>query len=721
MADDAENPYGRHTAPEAPKIVQVYSKHSDSITVVFTEVAEATGYSIRLQSQSTEILSETEVDSSPATVVGLQPYTDYRLSVMSINLGGRSQPSYPVNARTVVTAPNLNTASPNDNTILVTWSPVQHAVTYELCVIRQGRSTRLKVETSDHNVTLGDLEAGTTYCIKGEALDAEGRVGDDLTVCQITRPGRPTLTHYQLIQGENLSIAVYWESAQDDEDYMARTTNGQNCTNTANDHCYINPVGCGQNDSISVTAFNSAGPSWPSQPLDYITYPCAPNNIWVEEAKADDCWAMWTEVPLVEFYTAYVKRDDGAEKLCNTTGTGCSFLCVCGYTYLISVLAYNRAGASPFANVHNYTTIPCCPDGVLVNQPLTETLEITWSPVKGSQLYQTTAKQGDLVIRCDDPQAVCILSNLRCNKVYTVAVTACNELRGCNSTCPAQTLETAPCSPEIQNVTQFNQSSYRVHFTTPNSQNTEYTVTAVGRFDSHTCHGKITFCMLTQLPCGSTYQVTAVAVTMAGRSLSGYSTNLETGPCCPESVNVSQVTQAVAKMTWSVSHGARSFVATLTSTRGLAKCHTLDTHCMIGCISCGTHYNVSLEAISSSGHASRCNYHRFSSSACCPTNIQLYRWANNSLRVYWHSSRMPQNQEYMVELYGPAANYTCQAAPNGKYCNIREETCGDVYTVVVAPIGPDGVKVQFCQQRTYSVPCSGFNSGIMISRGRSLK
>lgn len=87
----------------------------------------------------------------------------------------------------VVMAPELNTSSPDDGTILVTWSPVDNAVLYVLCIIQQGSSTRLKVNTTDHTMTFGDLEAGTTYCIKGEARDSEGRAGDDLTVCQITR------------------------------------------------------------------------------------------------------------------------------------------------------------------------------------------------------------------------------------------------------------------------------------------------------------------------------------------------------------------------------------------------------------------------------------------------------------------------------------------------------------------------------------------------------
>lgn len=86
---------------------------------------------------------------------------------------------------------------------------------------------------------------------------------------------------------------------------------------------------------------------------------------------------------------------------------------------------------------------------------------------------------------------------------------------------------------------------------------------------------------------------------------------------------------------------------------------------------------------------------------CCPTNLKLYRMANNTLRVQWRSIG-PQTHNHTVDLYGTGANYTCIAAAGIKYCDIQEEICGEVYRVVVAPVGKNGVKVSFCQPRTYS-------------------
>lgn len=87
----------------------------------------------------------------------------------------------------------------------------------------------------------------------------------------------------------------------------------------------------------------------------------------------------------------------------------------------------------------------------------------------------------------------------------------------------------APCAPEILNLTQSNSSTYRVFFSTPNKPNTNYTVSAVGDYDKHTCQTTGDSCELTQLPCGSTYEVMAEATTKVGRGLPGFTKTLETG------------------------------------------------------------------------------------------------------------------------------------------------------------------------------------------------
>ncbi|XP_028296655.1 fibronectin type III domain-containing protein 7 [Gouania willdenowi] len=701
------------TAPDVPSIETAYSKTSDSITVEFTQVSGASSYILRAESTTGDFFTEISVSNSPGTVTQLQPYTDYQLSVMSVNSGGRSQPSYPTEARTIIMAPMMNTSSPTNTTIQVAWNPVDHAVFYTLCIIREGSSTRLKINTTNAQMTFDELEAGTTYCIKGTAWDPEGHTGDDLTVCQITRPQTPDVTLVRVTQGRSLSISVYWVPVQGATYYLASTSNGLNCSTDSN-YCYIIPVECGQNHTVTLEAFNNAGPSSPSPPADYKTYPCPPDNIWLEEPTAGSCLVRWDPVDHVDYYITFIKNDDGSEETCNGTTTSCPFYCTCGYTYFTSVFPHNQAGSSLYSPIRNYTTIPCCPQNVTINLISTETLEVTWSPVKGAELYETNAVvQGEQrVVQCNDTAPVCALSDLQCNSAYSVKVIPCCEHRGCNHTCEPHLHQTAPCSPEILNMTQLSGSAYRVDYSAPNDHNTSYTVTATGRYDRHVCQSNGSSCDLTQLACGVTYEVTAVAIASVGWSLPAFTKVLETGPCCPASVNVTQVTQAMSNVTWQMAKGARSYVTALSSPRGSARCHTTDTHCVMGCITCGTNYSLSLEAFSSTGHMSQCSYHGFSSSPCCPTGIRFYPLVNSTLRVRWHSSG-PRLHRHSVDLLGAGANYSCEAAVGATYCDVHHMACGDVYTVMVEPEGG-----HFCQPRTFSVPCPGSNAGFVFSRRR---
>lgn len=86
------------SAPEDPYILQAHS-NSKSITVEFGEVSGATAYILRVENNG-GFFSESVVYGSPATILNLTTNTDYTLSVMSRNSGGRSQPSGPVYVKT---------------------------------------------------------------------------------------------------------------------------------------------------------------------------------------------------------------------------------------------------------------------------------------------------------------------------------------------------------------------------------------------------------------------------------------------------------------------------------------------------------------------------------------------------------------------------------------------------------------------------------------------
>lgn len=73
-----------------------------------------------------------------------------------------------------------------------------------------------------------------------------------------------------------------------------------------------------------------------------------------------------------------------------------------------------------------------------------------------------------------------------------------------------------------------NSSCISVSWTAYNRAAT-YTVSALGDDDVHTCTTSGNSCDITDLPCGSTYDVSVIAASAAGQSLPSYTDSLETG------------------------------------------------------------------------------------------------------------------------------------------------------------------------------------------------
>ncbi|NXE89402.1 FNDC7 protein, partial [Menura novaehollandiae] len=687
------------TAPDIPVIDQAYSKLSNSITVEWRAVPGATNY--MLTAQDGDSFTETVVKNSPGTVTGLKPATLYRITIRSINSGGKSQPSPFRKVKTVLAAPILSVSSPSCDSIAVSWKAVHMAAGFSVSLMRSdGLGRMLKENTTNTSLIFTNLDPGTLYTIKAYAWNANGIPGDDFTYNQRTSPNAPADVKVAFHSGA-LRAVVSWMPTEGALTYSVTVSSGLlklRC-NTSSASCMVPSLQCGSEYYVSVTAFNDAGFSKPTDAVSLKTIPCAPVNISIEEDEPGRLLVSWSCVSFGHYYVVFVKSDDGLEVHCNTSYTQCHFQSDCGFTYFISVFAYNKAGQSPLGDVFNYTTAPCCPSDFRAAFTSSDTVRVTWAPVRGADLYETRAAAGSGVVLCNDTATACTLSALQCNTPYNITVYSFSEARGSNRSCAPQYVATAPCSPEIKNISKEGLSVISVQWQSNNEEAT-YVVTARGEAGLWHCTSTGNSCTLIHLPCGSTFSVSATARSPAGQSLPSYSVPLETAPCCPNDLILTQVTQSVTNISWSVGRGAQTYVTTLESPKGQAKCHTLQNYCLLGCITCGTNYTVSLKAISETGLTSSCTYQGYSSSACCPSGVKLYRLSNNGIRVFWRASDETIN--YNADLRGSKGNFTCTPSSGLSHCDITEIPCGDVYTVVVAPVADKGPKLTFCPKKIYS-------------------
>ncbi|XP_032551900.1 fibronectin type III domain-containing protein 7 isoform X5 [Chiroxiphia lanceolata] len=625
----AETQITQSTAPDIPVIDQAYSKLSNSITVEWRAVPGATGYVLTAQDGDSFI--ETVVKNSPGTVTGLKPATLYRITIRSINSGGKSQPSPFRKAKTVLAAPILSVSSPNCDSIALSWKAVYMAAGFSVSLMRSdGLGRMLRENTTNTSLIFTNLDPGTLYTIKAYAWNANGMPGDDFTYNQRTSPNAPADVKVAFNSG---ALRVSWMPTEGALTYSVTASNGLlklKC-NTSSSSCMVPSLQCSSEYYVSVTAYNDAGSSKPTDAVSLKTIPCAPVNISIEEDEPGHLLVSWSSVSFGHYYVVFVKSDDGLEVHCNTSYTQCHFQSDCGFTYFISVFAYNKAGQSPLGDVFNYTTAPCCPSDFRAVFVSSDTVRVTWAPVRGADLYETRAAAWSTVVLCNDTAPTCTLSALQCNTRYHITVHSFSEARGSNTSCAPKHVATAPC--------------------------------------------------------------------------------------CPNDLILTQVTQSVTNISWSAGKGAQTYVTTLESPKGQAKCGTLQNYCLLGCITCGTNYTVSLKAISETGLTSSCTYQGYSSSACCPSGVKLYRLSNNGIRVFWRASDETIN--YSTDLRGSKGNFTCTPSTGQSHCDITEIPCGDVYTVVVAPLTDKDLKLTFCPKKIYSVTCSGSSVGMVIYRGKS--
>ncbi|XP_004943153.2 fibronectin type III domain-containing protein 7 isoform X2 [Gallus gallus] len=712
----AETQTMQSTAPDIPVIDQAYSKLSNSITVEWRAVPGATSY--LLSAQDGDSCIETVVTKSPGTVMGLEPATCYRITIRSVNAGGKSRPSPSRKTTTVLSAPILSVSSPSYDSIAVSWKAVYMAVGFSVSLMRSdGLGRMLKQNTTNTSFIFSNLDPGTLYTIKAYAWNANGLPGDDFTYNQRTSPKAPADVQVAFNSGV-LRAIVSWMPAEGALTYSVTASSGLlklKC-NTTSSSCIIPSLQCGSEYSVSVTAHNDAGSSNPTDAVSLKTIPCAPGNISTEEDERGNLLVSWSRVNFGHYYVVFVKSDDGLEVYCNTSHTQCHFQSDCGFTYFISVFAYNKAGQSPLGDVFNYTTAPCCPSNFRAVLVSSDTVEVSWSPVRGAEMYETKAASWRGTVLCNDTATACTLSALRCNTRYNVTVYSFSEARGSNTSCASKYVATAPCSPEIKNISKEALSVISVHWQSNNEEAT-YIVTARGETGLWHCTSSGNSCTLINLPCGSAFSVSVIARSPAGQSLPSYSVPLETAPCCPNDLTLTQVTQSVTNISWSIGMGAQTYATTLESPKGQAKCRTLKNYCLLGCITCGTNYTVSLKAISETGLTSYCTYQGYSSSACCPSGVKLYRLGSNGIRVYWRASE--ETISYITDLCGSKGNFTCTPSSGVSYCDITEIPCGDVYTVVVSPATDKRLKLTFCPKKIYSVTCSGSSVGMVIYRGKS--
>lgn len=145
--------------PAAPTLSDATS---DGFTVTFATVAGADGYVVRVCKVGTEICTTQTATASPVVITGLDPATQYDVSIQATDSTGTAGPSGWSDAATLDT-----TAIPVPANLAVVGTPTATAITVQWDAVAQAASYVVRYRTGSDAYTTIPVASGTTVEITG--------------------------------------------------------------------------------------------------------------------------------------------------------------------------------------------------------------------------------------------------------------------------------------------------------------------------------------------------------------------------------------------------------------------------------------------------------------------------------------------------------------------------------------------------------------------------
>lgn len=576
-----------NVVPGTPTLSSVVPQNGSIVaswTAPSNNGTEITGYTVSATDGTTTTTCTTT--SLTCTVTGLTNGVEYTVTMVATNSFGNSPDSSSLSAtpRTTPTSPTLETLTPSNGTLLVTWSaPSSNGgadITSYTATASDGTTSKTcSWTTGDLECTISGLSNGTEYSVTVTATNAVGTSDPSGSGASVPRttPDAPTMG--TATPGDT-QIVVTWSAPASNggatiDHYTATATDGTTsftCEWTSGSlQCTITGLDNGTQYSVTVSAHNAAGDSASSSMAHATprTVPGAPDidTITSGSGQLQVSWTPPTDNggATITQYTVSV-TDGTTTKTCSWTSgpLNCTVLSLTnGTSYSVSVTATNAGGTSSPSTSENATpvTVPGAPSVTSVT-PTNAALTVTWgAPASngGSSImaYTVNADDGTTTTTCDwtSGPLTCDVVGLDNGTSYSVTVVATNAAGdSVASSAVSATPRTTPDAPDAPDVTVANHSLV-VSWTAPVSDGgaaiTQYVVTATAGSSVKTCTTSSLTCTVTGLTNGTEYSVTVSASNVAGSSSDSSPTLAipSTVPSAPTNVAASRVLDTIT-VTW---------------------------------------------------------------------------------------------------------------------------------------------------------------------------
>ncbi|XP_027882788.1 uncharacterized protein fndc7b [Xiphophorus couchianus] len=600
----------------------------------------------------------------------------------------------------------------------LTWNASKTAEFY-IVTAETNSNHKVQLSTNDTWAFISEFLCGQEYFLSVQAADSVCTSHPSQPSKLFSEPCPPTEVHSVLNCLSNIAL-LSWTGSAGAEFYTATVMpeDGQpmSCA-SENAQCAIPNIPCGKRNLVTVVGSNGICDSDHSMSDILQSVPCVPTDVRVTmNCSTNEAVVSWSASDGALFYKVIAVSTQGAESNCATEETKCALTnLTCGQRYHVQVVAQDNICSSLPSPAVAFESVPCTPNiGFVILDCYTNSALLEWMYSEGALNYTSTARSsGGHVSSCTTSLTNCELENLQCGQTYEVATVASNDQ--CSSP-PSATLqlESVPCPPEhIVASLDCDSNVARVEWQASSGADS-YIVQAFGVQEHETnCSTDSQSCILSDLMCGFTYNVSVLAVNGVCNVSQSEVQQLKAIPCVPALVEARVVCESGGIMvSWEQSKGASSYATVARGGGGLvSKCNSSSTTCLLDDVLCGQNYSITVIASDDMCSSAKSSAVEIDTAPCVPQKVTAQMLCgNNTGVVSWAEDKGVHS--YHVQALGPDGHKIfCDSVKNS--CQLPSMHCGETYNLTVT--AQDG---RCDNSNAYldlkSVPCKPTNVGASL-------
>uniref|UniRef100_A0A3B3BWR1 Fibronectin type-III domain-containing protein n=1 Tax=Oryzias melastigma TaxID=30732 RepID=A0A3B3BWR1_ORYME len=451
--------------------------------------------------------------------------------------------------------------------------------------------------------------------------------------------------------------------------------------------CSMPHVPCGQNYTVTVIASNKMCDSDPSAADVLQSVPCVPADVEVKvNCSNNQAVVSWSTSNGALSYKVVAESTQNDRIFCETTELTCTLTnLTCGHPYSVQVVAEGETCSSLPSQDVEFSPVPCTPKmGSVILDCYTNSALLDWKYAEGALYYTATAQSSSgHVSTCNSNFTNCELQNLQCGQIYNMVTLASND--ECSSP-PSTSLEveSVPCPPEDV-VPVLDCSSNTAHVEWRASTGAEsYIVQAFGVEEHETgCVTDSEFCVLTDLMCGFTYNISVIAINSVCNVSQSDVEQLQAAPCMPEQVEARVDCESGGVMvSWEPSKGALSYTTVAQGSAGYnSTCSNTETTCLLDDLLRGLNYTITVIASDDVCNSTESSVVEIGTVPCVPQHVTAEMVCSNDTGVVsWEEGEGVTS--YQVLAYGPDGHKTeCHSRESS--CELLNMHCGQLYNVTI--------------------------------------